>query len=201
MSKDPAVTPVLHEYIRHLEQLVSSMTGATCLAHCAVYNALTATAKKLANKPDFLQDIRQRFPHIAASTERLLASVEQQQQHQGPCSEPPGLSGDASCGLEARGGQGPMGTLAAAVAVAQQSHHAAQQEQRVGGGATAGMSRLGPGRQPQLAEEETTMQLYSQVAGGRAVWECLDFRLAVYSHSDPRCWERCRLFVCLAPGL
>lgn len=43
-----------------------------------MYSVLTATAKKLACKPDFMEQYRQRFPHIVASTERLLASVEKQ---------------------------------------------------------------------------------------------------------------------------
>ncbi|GAB4824009.1 hypothetical protein N2152v2_011055 [Parachlorella kessleri] len=105
--------------------------GGPWAADPTMYNALTATAKKLANKPDFLQDIRQRFPHIAASTERLLASVEKQHQQQGPGSEPRCQAGDGSCGLDGRGGHGPMGALAAAVAAAQQAQQTAQQEQRV----------------------------------------------------------------------
>ncbi|KAI7842302.1 hypothetical protein COHA_003942 [Chlorella ohadii] len=44
----------------------------------AMYNALTATAKKLADKPSFMEAYRQKFPHIMASTERLLQTVEKQ---------------------------------------------------------------------------------------------------------------------------
>ncbi len=122
----------------------------------AVYNALTATAKKLATKPDFLEDIRQRFPHIAASTERLLASVEKQQPGG---SGMDGTSRSQVAALYAHGAEvGPMATLAAAVS----------QQQHGGGHGGAGPSRLGQGGgllagSRQCVEEETTMQLYSQV--------------------------------------
>ncbi|KAL4425881.1 hypothetical protein ABPG75_009897 [Micractinium tetrahymenae] len=44
----------------------------------AMYSALTATARKLAGKPSFMDAYRQKFPAIMASTERLLQTVEKQ---------------------------------------------------------------------------------------------------------------------------
>lgn len=123
-----------------------------------MYNALTATAKKLATKPEFLDQYRQRFPHIVASTERLLASVEKQPRGGGSAAsrglpQHPGLAVVAGTG-------GPIAALAAAAATASGAA-AAQQQQQHGG---AGPSRLGAmGARHMEEEEETTMQLYSQV--------------------------------------
>ena len=127
-------------------------------------SALTATAKKLASRPDFMEQYRQRFPHIVASTERLLASVEKQPPPGRPAGQGP---------LQAAAG--PMAALAAAhataVAADQRQLQVAAQQHGVGElsrlGREAAAADLWPGGREGQEEEESTMQLYSQVCLAR----------------------------------
>ncbi len=73
----------------------------------AVYSALTATARKLAGKPSFMEAYRQKFPAIMASTERLLQTVEKQRR---PAA--------AAAVAEEEAAAGPVAALALAAAAA-----------------------------------------------------------------------------------
>ncbi|KAL4445739.1 hypothetical protein ABPG77_008938 [Micractinium sp. CCAP 211/92] len=73
----------------------------------AMYSALTATARKLAGKPSFMEAYRQKFPAIMASTERLLQTVEKQRR---PAA--------AAAVAEEEAAAGPVAALALAAAAA-----------------------------------------------------------------------------------
>ncbi|KAI3438538.1 hypothetical protein D9Q98_000966 [Chlorella vulgaris] len=125
----------------------------------AMYNALTATARKLAGAPSFMQAYRQRFPAIMASAERLLHTVEKQRRP--AVADAAALPGDS----EERDGRGE-----AAMAAADAERAAAGQE------AAGSWRQFSAGQE---VEEESTLDLMSQGwLRGRDVHQAVGDKLA-----------------------
>eukprot|EP00887_Chlorella_sp_A99_P004740 scaffold4.g4740.t1 len=144
-----------------------------------VYAAMTQTAKKLADKPSFLEQYRHKFPHLVASTERLLDTVQRK-----------GRPAAAASVAAAQEAGGPMAALAAAAqhsrveqdaaeaaeAAGPVGMHTGQQAELAGAGMagyapaaalpapeTAGIS----GQRDPTAEEDSTLELRAQLFSGR----------------------------------
>lgn len=120
-----------------------------------VYSALTATARKLAGKPSFMEAYRQKFPAIMASTERLLQTVEKQRR---PAA--------AAAVAEEEAAAGPVAALALAAAAAAGRDMAAPSL----GAAPARQQAehgLAAARWHSLDAEESTLDLMAQVIHSR----------------------------------
>ena len=126
-----------------------------------VYAAMTQTAQKLANKPSFLEQYRQKFPHIVASTERLLDTVCKSRPQAAPGGDPAAVPEVGSPGAAQPSGQG-LAQHALASHVSQPGAGPwAGPLAPVAGGLAASMG--------QVAEEETTLELRACIISNRSL--------------------------------
>lgn len=148
------ITGQVHQACPGSQSHCSADSPLPCVPPDAVYSALTATARKLAGKPSFMEAYRQKFPAIMASTERLLQTVEKQRR---PAA--------AAAVAQEEAAAGPVAALALAAAAAaghevaspspaRQQAQQAQQSQAVD-------------RWHSVDVEESTLDLMAQVIHSR----------------------------------